>query len=1245
MAQKRVSENPFDPQSDHQRRVKKTPQRKPRRWPWLFLLLLVAGIFFLPNIIAKTSLKQAAIDYALADFNGKISVQDMSLGWLSPIRISGVSAADTQGKPLITIDKMVTSKPLYTFLFDNDYGEVLIERPTVDLQLRPDGSNLEDALEKLMAPSDPPVESFKLPVMTIRCTAGIANVHSTATNEQWTIDSLNAVARTSTDHIPLSVEAQWQFTSAGAPVGGFAMNCQFDSGQDELKFGSGQVAINTQEVPVALAAPIMQRFVGPTSMTGKMTGEFQLAFDAATSQFAMHTQQLSLTGAGLSAPNLMGTDRIIAEHLFVQGQLDLSPQQISAAQFVVNSELAELSADGTFDAKQLTNLVSGGELLETPFHMEGRLDLAAIATMLPGTLQLHHDLKIQSGVVSFQATSKQGTEGTGQGSRRMVVNVDTANIRARRGNQDIVWQKPLRLAGIVHQHQGQLSVEDVRVEADFLQLQGSGSLEAGQFVARGDLAQLVQRVGQFADLGGAEFAGNLDGEFGWQIANDPAANDQSFSLLNRPIRISGRFDIADPGIKWPTLPVWQPGQLSIQIQGTGTSQSENRMRLDNGGFQLLVGTEKLTASLAQPVANLWDITSWKFATHLTGEFAGWLGHAKNFVDLGPIEGSGNIDLTCVATIDSERAHFHQIEYAVDRFGFDGYGLAIREPRLAGKGNLNYNLASGQISLRQFTAQGQSIAANSEQLSFTFDPNLQLHGDITYQGNVESIAKWYGLSTRPDDIRWFGTLQGTAQLASDKNGIGGRIDAKIADLVAAQPVVANRQSAASLQLAGNELRFREIWRESLVNLNSTLAFSNDFDSIRLQNLNVDAASVKLNAKGNIAQLSSSMVTDLSGSWNPNWQMVNALLGAYTGQMVRFTGNGAQAFTVKGPLFPPPSSQQPGWVDRQLEINTSVAWASAEIFSVPLGPNKVLVDLNQGVANLNAQAIPVMGGMLNLAPRLDLRGESPLLLIDQGLVADRIQLTPESCRQWLKYVAPLVADATSAKGTFTVTSRGIQMPVMDPLSVNAQGSILLTNASIGAGPLADQLLGTANQLRSLLKPGDVQQTRDYSSLLTIAEQEIPFAVQNQRVYHEGLTINYKDMQIRTRGSVGLDQSLDLVAEIPLRDEWLGGSRWLQGLKGQSLSIPVSGTVSAPRLDQRAVQQFSQQLVREAAGNALNNAVQEKIGGPPQEVLNNRLNEEVGKVQNKINNALQKEGEKLDNNVLNGLNNLFKKKGGDQ
>ena len=101
-----------------------TPRRKRRRWPWILLILLVL-LYFLPTLIVQTPLKQKAIGWATADFKGDIVVDNISTGWFSPTKISGVTVLDETGQPLVTVDQVTTSKSLYGLATaGNDYGSV-----------------------------------------------------------------------------------------------------------------------------------------------------------------------------------------------------------------------------------------------------------------------------------------------------------------------------------------------------------------------------------------------------------------------------------------------------------------------------------------------------------------------------------------------------------------------------------------------------------------------------------------------------------------------------------------------------------------------------------------------------------------------------------------------------------------------------------------------------------------------------------------------------------------------------------------------------------------------------------------------------------------------------------------------------------------------------------------------------------------------------------------------------------------
>ena len=84
----------------------------------------------------------------------------------------------------------------------------------------------------------------------------------------------------------------------------------------------------------------------------------------------------------------------------------------------------------------------------------------------------------------------------------------------------------------------------------------------------------------------------------------------------------------------------------------------------------------------------------------------------------------------------------------------------------------------------------------------------------------------------------------------------------------------------------------------------------------------------------------------------------------------------------------------------------------------------------------------------------------------------------------------------------------------------------------------------------------------------------------------------MLIRTQGSVGLDETISILAEVPILDQWIEGEPALVGLRGYNLSLPMTGTVSHPRLDRRALTRLSGQMVRRAATGYLQQEVEDQL-----------------------------------------------------
>ncbi len=218
----------------------------------------------------------------------------------------------------------------------------------------------------------------------------------------------------------------------------------------------------------------------------------------------------------------------------------------------------------------------------------------------------------------------------------------------------------------------------------------------------------------------------------------------------------------------------------------------------------------------------------------------------------------------------------------------------------------------------------------------------------------------------------------------------------------------------------------------------------------------------------------------------------------------------------------------------------------------------------------------------------------LSLEKGPVMEQVSITPEMCHRWLKYVAPLVADATAAEGQFSVKVARAQLPLTSPHQATVGGSLAIHQAHIGPGPLARQLLTVAQTVRVLIDPqrGRASALEANARWIELPEQVVPFRVENGQVAHQNLTMNVGEVTIQTRGWVGLNQELGLVAEVPVLDRWVAQQPYLAGMRGQTVKIPIRGTLQQPVLDQRALQALTQQAVRGAATGILQQELQRQL-----------------------------------------------------
>ena len=192
----------------------------------------------------------------------------------------------------------------------------------------------------------------------------------------------------------------------------------------------------------------------------------------------------------------------------------------------------------------------------------------------------------------------------------------------------------------------------------------------------------------------------------------------------------------------------------------------------------------------------------------------------------------------------------------------------------------------------------------------------------------------------------------------------------------------------------------------------------------------------------------------------------------------------------------------------------------------------------------------------------------LLLPTGPFVENAKITPEMCASGLGYALPMLANVASAEGQLSIKLDGGRIPLSDPKQGELRGTLTMHHAKVGPGPLVTQL---SSMLR--IPPA-------YS---VVRENAVKIWFEKGRVNHENLVLVFPDnFTVTTSGSVGVDGTLSLVAEMPFPTKLLGNFKLPAGVAQQPIKVPIGGTVKSPQIDPRAFQQILAQGGTGAIGN---------------------------------------------------------------
>ncbi|HEV3418625.1 MAG TPA: DUF748 domain-containing protein, partial [Pirellulales bacterium] len=503
--------------------------KRPRRWPRRVLIALAGYallMWALPILLAWTPLRNRPLAMALPGLNGTVTSGGASLGWFSPVVFSDVEIRDAAGNLLISAAAIRTDKTLLQLaLSQTELGTIRIEQPNLALEMRRDGSNAEDVLLPWLKGGNGGADL----TIGLEFVDGTINLHDVPADRRWKIEQYQTSLKLGPKNpVPLECAISGNAIIDNKPAH-FAVSYkqQVQSTKDEVRNGvaatqsaapgSAPVAIQAQvePLPLEMFRPLVARVLPDAQVTGRLSANLQYQTAAAQADAkTLLAGQAQVDGLNLSAAAL-GADRLHLDSLQVPCRIAWQGRQIDVQQLGIRCDVGQLAISGQTTLPDNVTARSFADWLHESFTVQGELDLAQLAKLLPATLHVRQGIQIVSGDVKLALAS----DASG-GSHRWSGQLQASNITATNAGRPVTWDKPISVNLAAHDAATGPVVDKFDCQSSFVHIAGSGTVDQFTAEADCDLNKLATELGQFVDLGNTKPAGDGQATLDFQRSAD-----------------------------------------------------------------------------------------------------------------------------------------------------------------------------------------------------------------------------------------------------------------------------------------------------------------------------------------------------------------------------------------------------------------------------------------------------------------------------------------------------------------------------------------------------------------------------------------------------------------------------------------------------------------------------------------------------------------------------------------------------
>lgn len=1175
----------------------KPPPPPPRRRRWLLGGLLGAAVLVAaaPTLLSLTPIPLSLLAGAIPSDAGRLGARSTSLSWTGPIAVSGLELRDAEGGLLLAAERVeLVGGVLGLLAGESAPIELSVTSPRIDLVVGPAGTNFDSLLRALEAKNSrggagaggkPAVDSTSRP-LRVRISAAAARVTELATGARWLADGVELELFDPGRGIDaVELTAAGKVAAVDRDGGAIGAPGSFQLRLGEAAQGGRLARAEAKGLPLSVVEPFLRIADPEAAISGTVDLEGDAAWrpgdaDAPATNRPADVLQALATGGVRSAGLLRLREVVFRGAATEGGPVQLATIEgpwrfaargdgVAIEQLDLTSDVGRLSATGTVVPAELERWSAGVPALPRDLRAAARLDLDRLAAVAPQLLNLQNGARLESGRVDVSAACDAG---------RLEGRLATGPLRGVAGDRQVEWREPLDVRLTAQQDAPTAGLAGWRIES-FLaastffgaQAQGDAARLAGD--ANLDLDRLAQELAPLVDLGETRLAGK--GKATFTLERDEAA--RSWRLVSRG-GLEGLFVGAGeaPLASEPRL------DFSADLAGSLaalTDPPKGTLDLNAGDDRLRITLPGAAEGAARP-----------FEARLSGDAARWLRRvgvaARDLPSPESIGLVGSVELAAAGALTADGGTVDRLDLALVGLGLDTAAVAgprvrLTDERIAASGVAAWNSRSGEVKLDRGQLVSSVASASLREVLVSIPNPAVSRGELAYRVDLARLDRWMPPRDKPARYAATGLVEGTARVRGVPEGTQALVRA-----TGKQLALGDRQAQAGAPAV--------VWSEPQLQLDADVmviplaapAGRAASYSIEVRDARLQSRSISGSFGGRIADLAAMRGVELGGGIDYDLEKLTPILWPQLGDGVRLVGRDRATFRLETEDDAPANASPVA----RLRARVEAPWQSADLFGLPVGGGKLGVTLQRGVATVDPLDIAVGGGKLTAAATATLDPPPETLRLAPGPLVTDVAISQQVTERVLKFIAPVLADSARIAGRFSMALSEFAAPLTPPPSgpppVRAAGVLDVHQVRVLPGPAVAEWVALARQIAGVARDGveAVGQPSD-AVLVAIDDSRVEFKLIDGRVYHRGLRFNVGDALVQSEGSVGMDESLDLVLSVPILDEWVERRPVILGrLRGQAVRIPVQGTLSRPKINRDAFKQLSGQLLESAAAGAI-------------------------------------------------------------